>query len=156
MTHPCRVCKSPYRGEIEALTKRKVNRQDIARKYYKLFNTKENLLYISISQHINKKHPPMLGDVIPLETDHKPVTNFDEFADSLLQAGSRNVLNYPEKVTPNHVIAAKRAQIEEAKLKNQDVKQKLALLRFFRGEIIEGEIDDTKQIGGETLSTNTD
>jgi hypothetical protein len=159
MVVKCKVCKSPYRGEIEALAKRKVTQQDIARKYFKLFDTNEDALVQVLWRHFGKKHPPMLLDVTPLEEGHQPVTNFDEFANNLLIAGADNVRLHPEKVTPNHVIAAKRTQIEETKAKNQIDATKLMFLKFFRGTIpIEGETIDEpiKQIGGETLPTDTD
>jgi hypothetical protein len=155
----CKVCRSPYRAEIEALASRKVTRQDIARKYHVLFTTTERALWQVLERHFNKKHPPVLLDVTPLEVGHKPIENFDEFAQNLLIAGGKNILDHPEKVTPNHVIAAKRTQIEETKARNQIDATKLMFLKFFRGNIpIEGEIIDEpiKQIRGETLPTDTD
>jgi hypothetical protein len=160
MIVPCKVCKSPYRAEIEALAKQRVTQQDIARRYFKLFNTNEDALVQVLWRHFGKKHPPLLLEVEPLEVGTKPVSNFDEYAARLLRIGNQNLDIFPGKVTPNHVIAAKRTQIEEAKVKNQIDASKVMILKFFRDnvKVIEGEtVDDSiKQLGSENLPSDTD
>ena len=154
----CKICVSPYRQEIEELRKRGVEMLTIARKYHKLFNSEEENFYVVTQRHFKKKHPPVLGDPIPIE-ERKHVS-FEEYADRLLQEGALSATLNPEKISHGHVIAAKRTLIEEAKAKNSIDATKLMLMKFFRGNAIEGEIVDVtshvKQIRGETVPTDTD
>jgi hypothetical protein len=151
----CRVCLSPYRGEIEELKKRGVNMREISNKYAKLFDVEPENMYWSVVPHFKKKHPPVLR-VEPLPIEERKHISFDEYADMLLQEGAASLMTHPEKVSHGHVIAAKRTQIEEAKAKNAIDATKLLMLKFFRGNAIEGEVVDVKQIRGETLPTDTD
>lgn len=151
----CKICVSPYRGEIEELYKRKVPMSDINRKYCKLFDSNEINFYSTITRHINKKHPPIIRTE-PIPIEERKHIGFDEYADMLLQEGAVSVMTNPEKITHSAVIAAKRTQIEEAKAKNQIDATKLLMLKFFRGNAIEGEVvEDVKQIGGETIPSDT-
>lgn len=153
----CKICVSPYRGEIESLKKSRVSMTDIGRKYHNLFNTNEVNFYQTLHTHFKKKHPPYIQrDVTPIE--ERQHIDFNEYADKLLQAGAQNLTDSPSKVSHSHVIAAKRTQIEEAKANNQIDATKLMMLKFFRGkpEVIEGETVDDESTGRKTLPTNTD
>jgi hypothetical protein len=151
----CKICTSPYRGEIEELKKRKVSMSDIGRRYHKLFNVNEANFYATITRHFVKKHPPVIkNDPVPIE-ERKHI-DFNEYADMLLQEGASSIANNPGKVSHSHVIAAKRTLLEEEKIRNQSDALKMAMLKFFRGELVEGEVvDDTKQLGAEAVPADT-
>jgi hypothetical protein len=151
----CNICKSDYRAEIDELIKRKVPMSEVARKYATLIGVSVEALYQTLQRHIKKKHPPMIKqEVVPMEK--RTHVNFEEYADMLLQEGALQIGSNPGKVTHSAVIGAKRTLIEEAKARNAIDAQKLAFLKFFRGNSTDAEIVDVKQIRGETLQPDTD
>lgn len=114
-------------------------------------------MYVTISRHIKKKHPPII-DPTPV-TEQKAVEpeNFETYAKKLLVAGIQNF--DPLKVKPQHIISAQRALIEEKKVTGTLDNQKLALMRMFRGKITEGEVLDATGIdatGIKSIEANTD
>jgi hypothetical protein len=150
----CKICKSPYRDEIEELQKKAIPMTDIARKYHSLFSVSVENFYATLNTHINKKHPPVFrSDPLPIE-ERKHIS-FDEYADMLLQEGAQSIISAPSKVSHSHVIGAKRAQLEEAKVKNQISASQLMFLKFFRGSI-EGEIVNDEPTGEKALPADTD
>lgn len=148
----CRLCYSPLRGEIEYLIKKKVANRDIARKYCAAFEVTEHTMEIKIARHIKKKHPPLIN-MSPV-TENKKRT-FSEYAQDLLDVAIVD----PMSVKHSHVIAAHNSLINEQKVKGTIDAQKMAFIRFMRGEgeLIEGEVvDDLKLTGAENVPANTD
>ncbi|MGA4923444.1 hypothetical protein, partial [Bacillus subtilis] len=74
--------------------------------------------------------------------------SFQEYAAQLLNIGFSSL--DPKKITPNHVISAQRAILEEKKIEGAQKTQEIMILKFLRGnkpEIIEGEVKDGLNAG---------
>ena len=157
-TSPCRVCKSPYRKEMEFLVSQGIAKYAIAEKYCPKFNCKMENLYNILKRHTDNKHPPLLAD---MEIGEPTTGNsFEDYASKLLKVGYNPEMMSPKRVTHNNIISAQRTLIEEKKVNGALDAQKLAFLKFFRGtpqpiegETVDGE-NDTR--GTESLPTNTE
>lgn len=157
---PCRICKSPYRAEMEFLVGQKYSPNMVAKKYCQKFDCAAPNLYLMLQRHIKDEHPPLLDETPPKE----PVRgeSFEDYANQLLKVGLSPDLMNAKKVSHAQVISAKRALLEEKKVNNEINAQKLAFMKFFRGvppNAIEGEVVDERsndQDGVKNIPSNTD
>jgi len=163
--HPvqyCRICKSPYRAEIELLLAQKIPRSTIANRYYVKFNNTPKSFTALLTRHERGSHPPFVDptpppDLTPEEIEaRKDPATFKEYADKLLNIGFSSL--DPKKITPNHVISAQRAILEEKKIEGAQKTQEIMIMKFFRGsrpEIVEGEVKNGLDAGTD-VPTNTE
>lgn len=70
------------------------------------------------------------------------MSDYEDFSRDLLKQGHKNIKKRPDIVTPSHVIAAKKVEIEERKLKLQQDALRMAVLGKMLGgkEIVDGTI----------------
>ena len=152
--HPCEICTSPYRSEMESLLRAKEPMMNIARKYLDKFKgcTKVNSLMAKIRRH--KAHLEQARQIaavrLPDDSPHEGMSrvSMEQFAQRMLKIGNK-ALNwyeqFPHLVKLQDVIAAQRLLIEKQRLSIHEDALKLAMARFFGGfpvskDSIEGEI----------------
>lgn len=158
----CTLCKSPLRKEIELLHERGVPFNVLGKKYHMNFGIRPFSLTMKLSRHFNNNHPPSI-DTTPLPVftpeeleKRKDPATFSEYADKLLNMGYQSL--DPKKITPNHVISAQRALLEERKIEGTLNNQQALLMKFFRGgsrEVVEGEVINGLNEGTD-VPNNTD
>lgn len=160
----CRICKSPFRGEIEFLIAQKASYSDLAKKYHEAFGVKEATMYNKITRHVTKNHPAAIDTTpVKMPTEEEAIElskpkDFHTYAQKLLGVGFDEKMLTPGKVTHNNIIAAQRALIMEEKVKGTLDNQRLLMMKFFRGNSLEGEvIDDRPKLArGEDIKADTD
>lgn len=127
---------------------------EIAKKFHELVGVTELNLYAKLKNHTKRKHGPVLNNLDPIKPEDVENgvvdVSFKEYSQKLLRTAMTNEEMFTsKKISHNQVIAAQRANIEEAKVKNQENALKLTMIKFLRGE----GIDDA---GRKLIESNTE
>lgn len=75
------------------------------------------------------------------------MSDYISFSNDLLDIGHRNIKKHKDLVKPSHVIAAKKVEIEERKLKMQEDALRMAVMKHMLGgkEVVDGELTTESQ-----------
>lgn len=149
----CRICFSPYRHEIELLSKKGVPLTNIAKKFSKILGIPEKNLYNTIKSHIRNKHAekvsPNTGAIAqsgyPSSLQALERIDFETVAQSLLEQGVRELQqNESALTTKDKIILA--TKLEKTNLDRKKVDLGESNLKLQIAKLFGGFVDPPKKI----------